>query len=149
MSDRRKRLLEATRERIEKLFGSQGATKPLFREVWRRAWQPGNAIREACTVVDMGQRRADPEDNTSTNLILGVKLVLDLADEWRREDAYAAWTDNVSEIIAAMENWRPYPFVLFYTYQKDEPFTVILGDNREEIWEIEFEVECFEAFPEQ
>lgn len=151
----RPKILEAVTKRIRDLFGPD-APRNLFRKVRRGAWRPGGISRPSCTVVDDGSsvvrqiRDMDqaPSDG-SHDIELKVMLVLELEENWDREETFNDWTNNVSEIIRSIANWRPTGCgVLEVKYRDDDPFTVEYSDGASrELWIINFNILYFEETP--
>lgn len=144
-------ILDQTRDRMEAHWGATGGTKEkLFRNVWRRPWLPGNTIRPACTVVDDGQRKESDSDMTYRDLLLRLKLVIDLAENWERQAPLQDWSDRIQNIIIDLVNWMPPGCgAERFEYVDDDPFDVLLQATKSEsIWVVMFEVKYQEFFGE-
>ena len=149
-------ILKSIKARAIDLFGPQGEVEKIFRGVSRSAWQPGaNTARPWATVVDDGQKvgeqyvdGSETQRDGSEDRTLNVKIVIDLEDNWGREETYETWTQRIEAICAAITN-KLIPGVgcLRVRYISDEPFTVIFGDQSQEIWILEFEVDYFVDAP--
>jgi len=145
-------ILDQIRVRIEAHFGvTAGTILKLFRNTWRRPWMPGNTVRPSCTVVDDGQRKEADSDNTCRDLTVKIRLVIDLAENWERQQSIEDWTDIVQKIIKDLVNWFPPGCgVERLEYISDDPFDVLLqGAKAESVWIIEFEVKYQEYFGEK
>jgi hypothetical protein len=151
MPEIRTSILDLTRTRVDDGFNSTGGSEArLFRNTWRRPWLPGNIIRPACTIVDDGQRKEGDSDTTCRDLIVKPKLVIDLAENWERQEPLQDWSDSVQKIIKHLVNWMPPGCgVERYEYIDDDPLDVLLqAGTSESIWVIRFEVKYQEFFGE-
>lgn len=151
MASIRTLILDETRKRIDDHFNATGGSvERLFRNTWRRPWMPGNIVRPSCTVVDDGQRKEDDSDVTCRDLIVKIRLVIDLAENWERQQPFVDWSDRVQKIIKDLVNWMPPGCgVERFEYISDDPIDVLLAAGKSEsIWIIEFEVKYQEYFGE-
>lgn len=141
----RTRILEAFKTRLNTLFNSKtGTEQKLFRAVWRRQLVPaGETMFPAVTVVDDGQRRGDETDQEEVGetRVLGVRIVLHLADKWESEAATRDWSDNV-DLVDRKLRGRPGLGILDIRYQNDDPFDVVfMSGAQEAVWVLDYEVE--------
>lgn len=141
MDSLRVKILKATRERLNLLFGPK-AERSYFREVNRGPWDPAGSSINRLTVIDDGQSTKYATDHLRDNT-LKVQLLIDLHDNWLAEGGFETWSNRVEEIIACLQNWMtPGCAIIRYDYISDDPFTAILtsGASRQ-IWTIDFSVQ--------
>jgi len=139
-------ILSAIKERLNQKFGPGGDEEEIFRAVWRRPWKPGNTVRPALTVVDDGQMKTDGNPEDSKDVVLKIKLMLDLAANWDREAAQDTWSPRIQAIVESLINWLPTGAigVTRLDYLSDDPLDVLIPDGKSEsIWVIEFECTYF------
>ena len=150
-SECRTKILDAVAARVEARYGAEtGTIGQWFRKVVRGPWQPGNKMRPACTVTDFGQRRGEKVNSDVTkSRILAFHLVLDLQENWDREEKNQDWSDRVQKIIAGIQNHKAAGGMKRLDYVQDDPFEVVLTNGAsEQIWIVEFEAEYFEDYAE-
>lgn len=147
MESKRTRIVQAIANRMEERFGPDGQVGNYFRKVRRGQWRPGSATRPMCTIVDDGKRTEIQEDTAGSDLALDIKLILDLNENWDREEAFEDWSDRVEQIVTALANWLPINAVRTIRYVGDDPFEVVFqGGKSEQIWIVEFEVNYFDDY---
>ena len=150
----RTKILDAWVDRLEKLYGPTGSTEKIFRFIRRGAWRPGNPIRPGLTIIDDGQEitfnELDDEKNDdgqtgSSDATLKIKIVLDLAENWDREQPNRDWSNIVQDVARRFGNWCPAGFGIMNTrYMGDDFFDFLAGEGKsEQLWMLEFEVDYF------
>ena len=144
MTQQRTTILDAAKTALDGWYGPSGSEDRIFRKVWRRAWRPNNSVRPAATIVDNGQKRVENEDDAESEIFaVAWVIVIDLAENWDRQDPYTEWSDYIADIIKKFHNWCGAGCGEFNTtYVSDDPFDVLLVDGAsKEIWTIEFETQ--------
>ncbi|MCE5257008.1 MAG: hypothetical protein LLF89_09210 [Spirochaetaceae bacterium] len=128
---------------------AKGSDGQWFRQIKVGPWTPGNKVRPAATVVDFGGSKDDKNDSDTTKgRTLKLHVVLDLVDQFDRENKAADWSDRVEQIALAIQNYRAGAGVTRMDYVNDDPFEVLLvGGASEQIWVIEFEADYFVEVP--
>ena len=138
--------LDQITTRVKERFGP-GKDREFFREVERRQWFPGSQVRPKAWIVDDGQSRVTnaADKDGGEEFQQKYKIILDLRDNWEREQPFIDWTDRVQEIVLHLLNWLPTTGVIDHKYEDDEPFDAILASGAvQSIWIISFVVHRFE-----
>lgn len=138
-------ILWDTTARLSGFYGPAGTEIKLFRKVQRGPMRPMSPVLPALTVMDTGQRRGEAHDEESEERILGIRLALQLADEWEKVGKVEEWSDNVELLIHKMVNWCPTSRgVRTMRYEQDDwiDWTFASGAS-EATWFIDFECQYF------
>jgi len=135
----RKRILDAYKDRIDKLFGKNGSTGHWFRIVRRGFLQGDEKMHPACIVGDGGQRKVG-EDESVVDLDLAINLTILMKEDWDRIGNVDTWTDRVQHIIDALDKHIGIKCgVIKMSYDDDDPADVILMDGSvRAAWQITF-----------
>lgn len=151
-ASQRTRIVQGLAKHLSELYGPGGSRQAVLRKKVRHGgWAPGRKPRPQLTVVDDGQQRAGFSDaEQCKEMLLDVRLVLDLEDNWDREETYKQWTDFVADLIEQVSNVMvPGTGMTRAHYRDDDPIDVVLqsGDS-EQIWTIGFDVRYVMHVPE-
>jgi hypothetical protein len=148
MSTRRTMALRGVRDLIAATWGptAEGGDGTL-RAVYRRPWTPADKLVQAATVMDDGQRRVvDEGDDESDNLLLAIKIVFDLAGEWRRQNKVEDMSDFVQLVIKRLSCYLPPNCgAIAMRYIDDDPVDALLGNGQtRQLWVVSFELTYFD-----